>query len=123
MPMPWMIKKAVKKMWEKSKSANAASDFNEFLLLANDPSPWKGDYYMTVNHEVSDANNVKLSGTFLSRVYDGPYNAIPKYIKDINEYLKKEDKKAIDYYFYYTTSPKCAKKFSHNYIIAFTQID
>lgn len=33
--------------------------------------------------------------------------------------INKDEK---DYYFYYTTCPKCAKKYGHNYIIAFVEI-
>lgn len=31
-------------------------------------------------------------------------------------------KKAIKYYFYYTTCPKCARKYGHNYIVAFAEV-
>jgi hypothetical protein len=33
---------------------------------------------MTVTKEIPGAENVQLSGTFLSKVFDGPYNAVPK---------------------------------------------
>lgn len=33
-----------------------------------------------------------------------------------------QGKKAKKYYFYYTSCPKCAKKFGHNYIVAFAEV-
>lgn len=72
--------------------------------------------------EVPETENVKLTGTFISKVFDGPYNHIPKYIKEVDSYLTAQGKKAIKYYFYYTTCPKCVKKYGHNYIVAFAEV-
>ena len=109
-------------MWETAKNAGAAPEIKDFLLLAYDPSPWKSELYMSVTKEVPGANNIKLSGTFATKVFDGPFNHIPKYLKEFEEYLKKINKTAKKYYFYYTTCPKCAKKYGHNYIVAFAEI-
>ncbi|MCF8374026.1 MAG: hypothetical protein K9H64_20560 [Bacteroidales bacterium] len=121
-PMPWMIKKVVGRLWGQAQEAGAAPEMKDFLMLAHDPSPWKGEYLLAVNKDVPGANNIKLSGTYISKVFDGPFNAIPKYIKEMDSFLKTLDKVARYYYFYYTTCPKCAKKFGHNYIIAFAQL-
>jgi hypothetical protein len=91
-------------------------------MLAYDPSPWKSELYINTTKEVPDANNVRISGTFVSKVFDGPFNNIPQYMKGMNEYLDKIGKKPLKYYFYYTTCPKCAKKYGHNYIVIFAQV-
>jgi len=36
--------------------------------------------------------------------------------------LSKMGKMAEKYYFYFTTCPKCAQKYGHNYIVAFAQV-
>jgi hypothetical protein len=36
--------------------------------------------------------------------------------------LANNGKKSKKYYFYYTTCPKCAKKYGHNYIVAFAEV-
>ena len=92
------------------------------MCLAYDPSPWKGELYVAVTKEVPGAKNAKLSGTFISRVFDGPYNAVPKWIKEMDSYLAGQGKKASRYYFYYTTCPKCSKIHGHNYVVAFAQV-
>jgi hypothetical protein len=55
-------------------------------------------------------------------VFDGPYNHVPKYLKEFHKYLALIEKKPKKIYFYYTTCPKCAKKYGHNYIVAFAEV-
>jgi hypothetical protein len=118
-----MIAKAMGKMWKVAQDAGAAPELKDFLCLAYDPSPWRGELYVAVTKEVPNAKNVKLSGTFVSKVFDGPYNAVPKWIKEMDKYLDGQGKKASRYYFYFTTCPKCAKIHGHNYVSAFARVD
>ncbi|MDY0097714.1 MAG: hypothetical protein RBR81_00800 [Bacteroidales bacterium] len=122
MPLPSMMEKVVGRMWKQARDAGAEPEMKDFLLLAYDPSPWKSELYMSTTREVPGAENVSLTGTFVSKVYDGPYNHIPKYLKDFSAYLASKGNKAKKYYFYYTTCPKCAKKYGHNYIVAFAEV-
>jgi hypothetical protein len=122
MPLPSMMGKVIGRMWKKAKDAEAAPEMKDFLLLAYDPSPWKSELYMNVKKEVPGAENVRLTGTFVSKVFDGPYNQVPKYFKEFKNYLTSIDKKAKKFYFYFTTCPKCAKKYGHNYIVAFGEV-
>lgn len=121
-PWPPMIGRLLTRMWEKIKRADAAPETNDVLMLATDPSPWRSEWYVSVTREVPNAENVLLSGTFVPRVFDGPYNAVPKWIKEMDRYLAAEGKKAAKYYFHYTSCPKCAKLRGHNYVIAFAQV-
>ncbi|MBW2990503.1 hypothetical protein KY348_02240 [Candidatus Woesearchaeota archaeon] len=121
-PLPWMIGRMIHKQWKKAQDAGAAPKIKDFLWLAYDPSPWKSEHYIHVTKEVPGANNVKLSGTFITKVYDGPFNKVPVWIKDMEKYLAKKGKKPKKYYFYFTTCPKCAKKYRHNYVVAFAQV-
>ena len=68
------------------------------------------------------ANNTSISGTFEAGVFDGPYDAIPKYVKEMERHLAREGKKAKDYYVHYAYCPKCAVKHGHNYMILFAQV-
>lgn len=121
-PLPSMMGKVIGRMWKKAQDAGAATEIKDFLLLAYDPSPWKSELFMAVTRDVPGTENVKLTGTFVSQVFDGPYNNVPKYIKEFNNYLSSAGMKAKKYYFYYTTCPKCAKKYGHNYIVAFAEV-
>ena len=122
MPLPWMVGKMIGRMWQQARDAKAAPRLKDFLWLAYDPSPWKGEHYIAVTKKVPGAENVKLSGTFVSRVFDGPYHAVPKWVKEMDAYLSEKKQKALKYYFYYTTCPKCAQKWGHNWVVAFARV-
>ena len=122
-PRPSSIQKSIRRMWQKAQDAKATPEIKDFLLLATDPSPWKSELYMTVTKKVPEAENVKLSGTFLSKVFDGPYHAVPKWIKEMEKYVSLKDKITKKYFIYFTTCPKCAKKYGHNYAVAFAQVE
>lgn len=122
-PLPSMVGKVMERMWNAAKQAGAAPELKDFLVLAYDPSPWKCEYYLAVTKEVPGAANVKITGTFLSKVFDGPYNEVPKWIKEMDIYVAGKGKKVKKYYFYYTTCPKCAKKYGHNYVVAFAEVE
>ena len=122
MPWPPSINKLMTKMWDQAQKAEAAPNEQDFLCLAYDPSPWKCEYYLAVTKEVPGANNVKLSGEFFTKVFDGQYNEVPKWIKEMDELIANQKRIVEKYYFYYTTCPKCAKLYGHNYVVAFAQL-
>ena len=122
-PRPSSIQKSIGRMWQMAQEAKADPDIKDFLLLAYDPSPWKSELFMTVTKEIPGAENVKLSGAYLSKVFDGPYNAVPKWIKEMEKYVSSKEKKTKKYYFYFTTCPKCAKVYGHNFAVAFAQVE
>jgi len=122
MPLPGAFGKTVERMWKKIEDAGANPDIKDFLMLAYDPSPWKGELYINVTKEVPNAENVKFSGTYLTKVFDGPYNAVPKWIREMNRYVTQKGKKVKKYYFYYTTCPKCAEIYGNNYVVVFAEV-
>lgn len=122
-PWPPMIGRLMKTMWDKAQAAGAAPELKDVVCLAHDPSPWRGEYFISVTKEVPGIENVTISGTFLTKVFDGPYNAVPKWIKEMNGYVRSQGKQVKKYYFYFTTCPTCAKLHGHNYVVAFAQVD
>ncbi|HQF36287.1 MAG TPA: hypothetical protein PLL26_01430 [Candidatus Dojkabacteria bacterium] len=110
-------------MWTAVEQTGAgASKKEDTLILFRDPTPFKGEIYISVEKDILSENNVVITGDFVSRVFDGGYNAIPKFIKEMEQYLSEMGKKAQDYYIHYAYCPKCAKKYGHNYIILFAKI-
>ena len=122
-PFPPMIGKKVKKMYHLAEKANAEpKDKQEWIVLFHDPTPFKSELFMSSTKEVPGANNINISGTFISKVFDGPYNAVPKFIKQMDSYLAEKGEKSKDYYVHYAYCPKCAKKYSHNYAVLFAEV-
>jgi hypothetical protein len=54
MPLPWMYRKVLARMWDKAKHLGIAPDLRDFLLLAYDPSPWKSELYLAVTKDSPD---------------------------------------------------------------------
>jgi len=122
-PLPPMIGKKVTKMVKMAEDSKKLSDDKkEILLLFHDPSAFKSDLYLSVNDIVSGAVNTTLSGTYMSKVFDGAFNAVPKFIKQMDAYLAKQGKKASEYYVHYAYCPKCAKEAGHNYMVLFAEV-
>lgn len=121
-PLPGSFGKAVTRMWQKIETAGVRPENKDFLMLTSETSQWKGEIYINVTGEIPDAENVKLSGTYLTKVFDGAYNDVPKWIKAMEEYVSEKGKSVKNYYFYYTTCPKCAKKYGHNYTVVFAGV-
>lgn len=122
MPLPFVYGKAIKRLFALAEHDNILPDSTETLLLAHDPSPWKSELYLSVTETKPDLPIQKLTGLFATRVFDGPYEAVPSYIKETDSWLAETNKSAKKYYLYYTTCPKCAKKYGHNYIVTFAEL-
>jgi hypothetical protein len=122
-PFPPTIDKKITKMCqtlEDSKTAEPNKD--DTLILFRDPTAFSSEIYMSVTGPVPTAHNATVSGTFFTRVFSGGYNAVPKFIKQLDESLAAEGKKAEDYYIHYAYCPNCAKKYGDNYMIIFAKI-
>lgn len=117
-----MYRKVITRMWGKAEGLGIAPDVKDFMLLAYDPSPWKSELYLSVTKELPEAGTVKLSGTFVSMTFDGPYSGVPRYLKEMEVYLESLKREAKKHYFYFTTCPKCAKKYGHNFIVALAEV-
>ncbi|WP_273565665.1 hydrolase [Maribacter halichondriae] len=123
-PLPPMIGNQVTKMMRLAEdSNNLAADREDILLLFSDPSAFKSDLHLSVENTVPEAENTTLSGTYVSKVYDGPFNSVPKFIKKMDSYLKKHQQKANRYYVHYAYCPKCAKREGHNYMVLFAELE
>ena len=94
----------------------------EMIVLSDENSLWGADVYVAVSKDVPGAAMASLSGTFLSKVYEGPYKDVGKWAKQMMEYVKAAGKELKKLYFYYTTCPKCAKKYGKNYVVLLAEV-
>jgi len=105
---------------EKVSKADALTP--EPLTLSDENSLWGSDLYIAVSKEVPDAQLEKISGTFLTKAFEGPYKDAPKWAKQMQEYVGSKGKNLKKLYFFYTTCPKCAKYYGKNYTILVAQV-
>ncbi len=121
--IPLNMGQMMKRAWGKIEKAKAAPPIREWLMLSYDPSPWKGEHYMAVTREVPDAENVKISGRFLTRVFEGEFKEAPQWMREMERYVKDKKEKMEKVYFFYTTCPKCAKHYGKNYVVGLAQVE
>lgn len=93
------------------------------IILSDENSLWGSDIYIAVSKKVTGFENVKMPGTFLSKVFEGPYKNMGKWIKEMQEYVAAKGKKINKLYFFYTTCPSCAKAYGKNYVVLLAKIN
>ncbi len=94
----------------------------EMIVLADETSLWGADVYIDVTQDVPGAQMATISGTFLSKVFEGPYKNIGTWIREMGRYVKSQGRELEKLYFYYTTCPKCAKKHGKNYVVLLARV-
>lgn len=102
--------------------ANAFDD-REFMILSHDPSPWKSEHYFSVNKEVPGQELVKLSGEYLTKVFEGPYKEAKNWVTELLAFVEDKGKTVKKTYFFYTTCPKCAKYYGKNYVVGVAEVE
>jgi hypothetical protein len=118
--IPLNFGKVIVKNMELIKGADALPA--EPLMLSDENSLWGSDIYINVGKKVPGAQTVGISGTFLTKVFEGPYQNAGKWAKEMQEYVKAEGEKMRKLYFFYTTCPACAKFYGKNYTVLVAQI-
>lgn len=92
------------------------------LILLDESSSWGADIYIDIARKVPGAELTTLSGTFLIKVFEWPYEDAWKWEREMREYVESQDEEVEKIYFYYTTCPKCAKAYGKNYVVLFAKI-
>ncbi|KKS33668.1 MAG: hypothetical protein UU95_C0025G0009 [Parcubacteria group bacterium GW2011_GWC2_42_12] len=100
----------------------AGAKANYQLMFLDEKSLWGADIYIDVARDVPGAEMVKLSGTFLTKVFEGPYKDAGKRAREMAEYVRGKGREMKKLYFSYTTCPKCARVYGKNYVVLFAQV-
>jgi hypothetical protein len=105
----------ITRMMAKIKGAGATTP--DWMALSDHTSKWNMDLYVAVDKEIPGAENTTLSGRFFNKVYEGPYKDTGKWCKDFEALVKAKGLDVKKWYMWYTTCPKCAKKYGKNYVV------
>ena len=100
-----------------------AQNMEQFIVLSHDPSAWRSEHFFSVSKEVPGQEMVKMSGDYLTKVFEGPYKNAPKWEKEMQAFVKSKGKQVLKTYFFYTTCPKCAKFYGKNYLVAVSEVE
>lgn len=91
--------------------------------LSEHTSKWNMNLYSAVDKEVKGLENITISGKFYSKVYEGDFKETGNWAKDFEKTLAEKNIKTKKLYMWYTTCPKCAKKYGENYTVFVGQIE
>ena len=119
--MPVNFGKAMKRLDVQIRKAEAVMP--DCLCLSDHTSPWNMDVYLAVDKEITGAENRTISGKFFSKVYEGPFKDTGKWMKEFDVTVKSNGMTSKKVYMWYTTCPKCAKKYGKNYVVIIAEVD
>ena len=113
--MPMNFGSVMKRLDKKVRSSGGTMP--DFLCLSDHISRWNMDVYLAVDKEIPGVNNVTFSGDFFSKVYEGPFTNTGKWCKDFENIANSKNLMIKKWFMWYTTCPKCAKKYGKNYVV------
>ena len=118
--IPMNFGAVMKRNMSRIEAAGAEAETN--LTLSDENSLWGADVYIAVTKDIPGANMAGISGAFLCKVFEGPYQNTRKWIVEMKAFVRSQGKDIRKLYFFYTTCPKCAKKYGKNYVAILAQI-
>lgn len=101
-------------------AAGAGAD--EMVVLSDENSLWGADVFIAVAKAVPGGRMATLSGTYLAKVFEGPYRNMRTWIAAMKAHVQAKGKQFQKLYFFYTTCPKCAQKYGKNYVVLLAQV-
>ena len=113
--MPLNFGGAMRKM--NALAGKAGADIPDWLCLSDHTSKWNMDIYLAVDEAIPGEDNATLTGEFYSKVYEGSFKDTGKWCEDFKSIVKSKNKSIEKLYMWYTTCPKCAKKYGKNYVV------
>ncbi len=119
--MPINYGSVITKLSDKVKQAGA--EMTDWLCLSDCKSKWSTEILLAVDKNIPEAENVTLSGKFMSKVYEGDFKNTNSWYEDFNKYVKENNFSVKKMFMWYTTCPKCAKKYGKNYVVIVGEVE
>ncbi len=80
------------------------------MVIERGSNTFSQEMLMSLDKIYPDPNVVTLTGTFMSKMFVGPYKDMKDYIKEMNSFVEEKGLHAKELLFWYTNCPECAKK-------------
>jgi hypothetical protein len=103
-------------------NAADAFDMDQVIVLSYETSAWRAEHFFSVTKEVPGQEMVRITGDFITKVFEGPYKNAPIWEKELKAFVKNRGKQIKKTYFFYTTCPKCAKYYGKNYVVGVAEV-
>ena len=92
------------------------------FVLTDENSLWGADVYIGVDKEIPGAEMTRMSGTFLTKVFEGSFAKMNSFVQEMEHYAKRKNRHVKKTLFGYPYCPKCAKAYGTNYIVILAQV-
>ncbi|NCC65705.1 MAG: hypothetical protein EOM15_13730 [Spirochaetia bacterium] len=93
----------------------------ENMVLSEHVGRWKMEVFIAVEKEIPELKTFKMHGTFLANVYEGPFRDTGIWTKEFERIAKNKEFPIGRWFMWYTTCPRCAKKYGKNYVVILGQ--
>ncbi len=113
--IPINFGQVIRKLFKKIE--NAQANCPQWLCLSEHVTKWKMNIFAAVDKEIPNAENIEFSGKYLCKVDEGKFSETSRWIVDYNNFVREKGLSIENYYMWYTTCPKCAKKYGKNYVV------
>ena len=105
-----------------TKAQAAGTKLGDGPCLSDHTSMFNMDIYVPCAKEVKGEKTARLTGKFLCKIYEGDFKETGKWCNEFEAYAQAKEMKIGKLYMWYTTCPKCAKKWGKNYVGVFGEI-
>lgn len=119
--MPLNFGKVMTRLVEKANAAGA--QMPDSICLSDHTSKWNMDLYLETDREIPNSENTTLSGRYYCKVYEGPFKDTGKWCADFETTAKAKGYAPKRLLMWYTTCPKCAKKYGKNYVAILGEVE
>ena len=95
----------------------AGAELQSPLVITDEKTPWESDVFIEIEKEIPNVLIEKISGTFLTKVFEGPLKHMDKYMAEMREYARSRGVEPKRLFAYNTYCHKCAKHYGNNYVV------
>jgi hypothetical protein len=115
--MAWKVRHATGQI-----HAAGAEPTSRPLFLGEEVSPFRSNIYIEATHYVPESEMMRLSGTFLVKVFEGPFRESRKWMAEMGELAASRGGRIERLFYGFTTCPKCASAYGENYIVMYAKL-
>jgi effector-binding domain-containing protein len=90
--VPLNMSKVMTSLQSAAEQAGAEMKPQEGMILSRELSPWKAEQLYAVSKEVPGSDNLTLSGKFMTKVCEGPYQNAKQWYDELVSYVKQAGK-------------------------------
>jgi hypothetical protein len=119
MHMPLNFGKVLSRALDKMQNAGVES---EGFCLSGEEGTFSSSLLIPIKDGKSGLEQEKISGTFLTKIFEGQYKEAGDWAKEMVNYVHGKQKEVKKLWFWYATCPKCAKEIKKVQTVIFAEL-